>query len=84
MLLNTRPDLHDLHKTNLHLSELNMVQVQYPHRKKHLSPGTRFKITMFGSSFHWFKINNYQVQYQETNKINLPRFNISLMTSTDW
>ena len=29
MLLNTRADLQDLHNTNLHLSKLNMFQVQY-------------------------------------------------------
>ena len=34
MLLHTQADLHDLHKPNLPVSELNMFQVQYPHRKK--------------------------------------------------
>ena len=52
--------------------------------KKHLRLGERLKITMIVSSSHWFKINNYQVQCQETNKISLLRLNISLMTSTDW
>lgn len=42
-----------------------------PEKKKHLRAGERVRITMIGSSSHWFKINNYQVQCQETNKRNL-------------
>ena len=49
-----------------------MFQVQYlPRKKKHLWAGERVRITMIGSSSHWFKINNYQVQCQETKEISL-------------